>query len=70
MKDPTVRVTLDLTQEDLDIADRLAKVDQISNTDAVRRAIRLSRDLLDERLQGHKILIERRGKLVELIFNN
>lgn len=69
----TFKVKAEFTQEDLDRAERLARINKISKTDAIRQALALNEYCLDEVLKGNKILVARGrhfNDFTELVFND
>jgi len=67
-KSNKVRLNADLAQDVADALEKLARQQNISLSEAVRRAISTESFLQQQRNAGSKILLEEDGKLRELVF--
>ena len=63
-----VRVTADLSYDDVTALKNLAARQSVSMTEALRRAIATENLLQTRRREGSRVLLENGGKMTELVF--
>lgn len=63
-----VRVTADLSYDDVTALRNLAARQSVSMTEALRRAIATENLLQTRRKEGSRVLLENGGKMTELVF--
>jgi len=64
-----IRLTADLPLAEANTLQQLAAKQRVTITEALRRAIVTEGLLQERRDEGSKVLLEKNGKLSELIFN-
>lgn len=64
----TKKVTVNLPEDQIEFLQALAKLEDITFTDALKRSINAERFFVDQKKNGRKVLVEEKGhKLREIV---